>query len=70
VAPTLKTRLAQRPANKGSPTLLVLSSSALRAADLVRVLRPMSGTKGGEVAKLFAKHFKLQEREHLPLLVT
>lgn len=61
VAPNLQARLGQRPANKGAPTMLVLSSSALRAAELVRVLRPMSGKKGGEVAKLFAKHFKLEQ---------
>lgn len=59
--PTLKTRLAQRPAQKGAPTALVITSAALRAADLARVLRDMKGTKGGDVAKLFAKHFKLEE---------
>ena len=59
--PTLKTRLAQRPAQNGAPTALVITSAALRAADLARVLRDMKGTKGGDVAKLFAKHFKLEE---------
>ncbi len=59
--PTLKVRLAQRPAQKGAPTALVITSAALRAADLARVLRDMKGTKGGDVAKLFAKHFKLEE---------
>ena len=59
--PTLKVRLAQRPAQKGAPTALIITSAALRAADLARVLRDMKGTKGGDVAKLFAKHFKLEE---------
>lgn len=59
--PTLKVRLAQRPAQKGAPTALVITSAALRAADLARVLRDMKGIKGGDVAKLFAKHFKLEE---------
>ena len=59
--PTLKVRLAQRPAQKGAPTALVITSAALRAADLARVLRDMRGAKGGDVAKLFAKHFKLEE---------
>jgi hypothetical protein len=61
VLPTLKARLAQRPAQKGAPTALVITSAALRAADIARVLRDMKGTKGGDVAKLFAKHFKLEE---------
>jgi protein CMS1 len=30
-------------------------------ADVTRVLRKHRGSKGGEIAKLFARHFKLQE---------
>ncbi|KAG8823231.1 hypothetical protein FRC17_009384 [Serendipita sp. 399] len=61
VVPTLKTRLAQRSANKGAPTLLLITSSALRATEFTRVLRGMRGPKSGEIAKLFARHFKLEE---------
>ncbi|PVG02813.1 hypothetical protein CPB86DRAFT_696821 [Serendipita vermifera] len=61
--PVLKTRLAQKPANKGAPTLLFIASAALRAADVTRSLRELRGKKGGEVAKLFAKHFKLEEQK-------
>lgn len=61
VTPTLKTRLTQKPANKGAPTLIFITGAALRAAEVTRLLRTMRGTKGGEIAKLFAKHFKLQE---------
>jgi len=36
--------------------------------DLTRAVRPLRGEKGGEVAKLFARHFKLAEHaEHLKI---
>jgi protein CMS1 len=43
--------------------LLFLTGAALRVADVTRVLKDkrLRGDKGGEVAKLFAKHFKLNE---------
>ncbi len=61
--PTLRTRLAQRPKNNGAPTLIFVAGAALRVADVTRTLRSqvLRGEKGGEVAKLFAKHFKLEE---------
>jgi protein CMS1 len=42
---------------------LFVTGAALRAADVTRVFRDkkVRGEKGGEVAKLFAKHFKLDE---------
>jgi protein CMS1 len=45
----------------GAPTLLVVSAAALRVADVTRTLKneDLRGAKGGDVAKLFAKHFKL-----------
>ncbi|KAG8785749.1 hypothetical protein FRC20_012030 [Serendipita sp. 405] len=61
VLPVLKTRLTQRSANKGAPTLLLITSSALRATEFTRILRGMRGPKSGEIAKLFARHFKLEE---------
>lgn len=63
VLPTLRTRLAQRPKYNGAPTLLFLAGAALRVADATRVLKDkdMRGEKGGDVAKLFAKHIKLEE---------
>jgi len=40
-----------------------VTGAALRVVDVTRVLkdRKLRGEKGGEVAKLFAKHFKLEE---------
>jgi protein CMS1 len=48
----------------GAPTLLFVTGAALRAADVTRVLRSkkLRGEKGADVAKLFAKHFKLKEQ--------
>ncbi|KAN0072161.1 U3-containing 90S pre-ribosomal complex subunit domain containing protein [Elaphomyces granulatus] len=45
---------------KGTPHTLVVASAGLRAADLVRALRSFQ-TKEAIVAKLFAKHIKLDE---------
>jgi protein CMS1 len=61
----LNTRLAQRPKNLGAPTLIFIAAAALRVADITRILKRLkdeSGSnKAGEIAKLFAKHFKLEE---------
>ena len=40
-----------------------MTGAALRVADVTRVFkdRKVRGEKGGEVAKLFAKHFKLED---------
>ena len=61
--PPLHTRLLQRPASFGAPTLLFITGAALRVADVTRTLKnqTLQGKKGGGVAKLFAKHFKLEE---------
>lgn len=61
--PVLHKRLSQRPKSPGAPTLLYIAGAALRVADVTRVLKDkrLRGDKGGDVAKLFAKHFKLQE---------
>ncbi|KAI0685488.1 U3-containing 90S pre-ribosomal complex subunit-domain containing protein [Cytidiella melzeri] len=61
--PTLRTRLAQRPKSNGAPTLVFIAGAALRVADVTRLLKDkkLRGEKGGEVAKLFAKHIKLEE---------
>ncbi|KAF8559510.1 hypothetical protein OG21DRAFT_1402376 [Imleria badia] len=63
VLPVLNKRLSQRPKSPGAPTLLYIAGAALRVADVTRVLKDerLRGDKGGDVAKLFAKHFKLQE---------
>ncbi|KAF2460270.1 U3-containing 90S pre-ribosomal complex subunit-domain containing protein [Lineolata rhizophorae] len=44
----------------GCPTTLVITSAGIRAADLTRALRTFQ-MNGCTVAKLFAKHIKLQE---------
>lgn len=61
--PSLSKRLSQRSKSNSSPTLLFITGAALRAAEATRVLKDkrLRGEKGGEVAKLFAKHFKLAE---------
>ncbi|KAJ7172692.1 U3-containing 90S pre-ribosomal complex subunit-domain containing protein [Mycena filopes] len=63
VLPTLRLRLSQRSKTTGAPTLLFVAGAALRVVDVTRVLKDnkLRGDKGGEVAKLFAKHFKLAE---------
>ncbi|XP_078156454.1 U3 containing 90S pre-ribosomal complex subunit [Carex rostrata] len=47
----------------GSPTLLVISISALRSLELLRGLKPF--TKECRPAKLFAKHLKVEEQVNL-----
>ena len=61
--PTLQVQLGKKPKNNRSPSLLFIAGAALRVADVTRVLKDkkLRGTTGGEVAKLFAKHFKLAE---------
>ncbi|KAJ7684973.1 U3-containing 90S pre-ribosomal complex subunit-domain containing protein [Mycena polygramma] len=63
VLPSLRLRLSQRSKTTGAPTLLFVAGAALRVVDVTRVLKDknLRGEKGGEVAKLFAKHFKLAE---------
>ncbi|EEB93561.1 hypothetical protein MPER_07761, partial [Moniliophthora perniciosa FA553] len=63
VLPALHIRLSQRSKSNGSPTLIFVTGAALRVADVTRILKnkQLRGEKGGEVAKLFAKHFKLSE---------
>ncbi|KAF8212457.1 U3-containing 90S pre-ribosomal complex subunit-domain containing protein [Mycena galopus ATCC 62051] len=63
VLPNLRLRLSQRSKTNGAPTLLYVAGAALRVVDVTRVLKDkkLRGEKGGEVAKLFAKHFKLAE---------
>ncbi|XP_065837809.1 uncharacterized protein C3orf26 homolog [Oscarella lobularis] len=45
-------------AEKGSPFLLIICASAQRAVDLIRELAPLQ--EKTKVAKLFAKHFKIE----------
>ncbi|KAJ6264125.1 hypothetical protein Dda_0267 [Drechslerella dactyloides] len=52
--------LKSSPKAPGSPHTLVIAPAALRAADLVRILRKYQ-TADAAVAKFFAKHVKLSE---------
>ncbi|KAL1851848.1 Protein cms1 [Paecilomyces lecythidis] len=52
--------LATASEENGSPHTLVVAAAGLRAADLVRALRPFQ-KKECMVGKLFAKHIKLEE---------
>ena len=63
MVPVLKTRLAQKPKDNGAPTLLFISGAALRVIDVTRIFKSktLRGEKGGDVAKLFARHSKLEE---------
>ena len=42
---------------------MFIAGAALRVADVTRILkdRKLRGDKGGDVAKLFAKHFKIAQ---------
>ncbi|KAF1809878.1 hypothetical protein P152DRAFT_476015 [Eremomyces bilateralis CBS 781.70] len=53
-------KLSVCPKPNGSPHTLVLAMAGLRAADLARSLRKFQ-TKDALIAKLFAKHIKLNE---------
>ncbi|TNY23607.1 U3-containing 90S pre-ribosomal complex subunit-domain containing protein [Rhodotorula diobovata] len=62
--PTACNTLAKMPKATGSPRIIVVAGAALRVADLCRDVKSFkTKTKDGliDVAKLFAKHFKLSE---------
>ncbi|KZV90428.1 hypothetical protein EXIGLDRAFT_121049 [Exidia glandulosa HHB12029] len=59
--PQLKTRFGQKSKDNGAPTLLFFTAAALRGADVIRELKKLRTDKSGQVAKLFAKHFKVEE---------
>ncbi|EGN95999.1 hypothetical protein SERLA73DRAFT_185479 [Serpula lacrymans var. lacrymans S7.3] len=63
VLPTLHKRLSQRSKSNGAPTLLFVASAALRVIDVERILKDkrLRGSKGGDVAKLFARHYKIED---------
>ena len=63
VTPTLKARLRMASKNFGSPTVLFIASGAMRVADATRIFKSkfLRQEKGGDAAKLFARHFKLEE---------
>ncbi|KAI1261588.1 U3-containing 90S pre-ribosomal complex subunit-domain containing protein [Xylariaceae sp. FL1019] len=53
-------KLGQASKQKGSPHTLIVTGAGLRAADIVRAVRKYQ-TKKVTVAKLFAKHIKIEE---------
>ncbi|KAG0172133.1 cms1 ribosomal small subunit [Apophysomyces sp. BC1034] len=53
-------KLAKAPTELASPVALVITHSAVRAVDLVRALKEFNET--AKVAKLFAKHMKIEEQ--------
>lgn len=63
VTPSLRLRLSQKPKANGAPTLIFVAGSALRVADVTRILksRKLRGEKGGDVGKFFARHIKLED---------
>ena len=63
MTPTLKARLRMASKNFGSPTVLFIASGAMRVADATRIFKSkfLRQEKGGDAAKLFARHFKLEE---------
>ncbi|WVO14720.1 hypothetical protein L204_102358 [Cryptococcus depauperatus] len=56
----IKDLIQKEPKGNGAPSVIILSLSGLRCADVVRGVRDVKGK--GEVAKLFAKHFKLSDQ--------
>lgn len=55
---SIKTQLSK--GNCESPVVVIISSSAIRAMDLIRQLGPLRSKSG--VGKCFAKHFKIEEQ--------
>ncbi|KAI1105992.1 U3-containing 90S pre-ribosomal complex subunit-domain containing protein [Jackrogersella minutella] len=53
-------KLGEAPKENGSPHTLIVTGAGLRAADLVRSVRKYQ-TKNSSIAKLFAKHIKIEE---------
>jgi protein CMS1 len=53
--------LSKAPKKNGAPHTLIVAGAGLRAADIVRAVRKFSG-KDNSVAKLFAKHMKVEEQ--------
>ncbi|KAI1080550.1 U3-containing 90S pre-ribosomal complex subunit-domain containing protein [Whalleya microplaca] len=53
-------KLGEAPKQNGSPHTIIVTGAGLRAADVVRSVRKYQ-KKGNTVAKLFAKHIKLEE---------
>ncbi|KAI7868292.1 U3-containing 90S pre-ribosomal complex subunit-domain containing protein [Spinellus fusiger] len=53
-------KLSKKPRELASPVVLVLTHSAVRAVDLVRSLKEFNET--AKIAKLFAKHLKVEEQ--------
>ncbi|KID89363.1 DNA/RNA helicase, DEAD/DEAH box type [Metarhizium guizhouense ARSEF 977] len=53
--------LKKVPKKKGSPHTLIVAGAGLRAADMVRAVRKFS-SKDNTVAKLFAKHMKVDDQ--------
>ncbi|KAG5943007.1 hypothetical protein E4U59_000737 [Claviceps monticola] len=53
--------LSKPPKKKGHPHTLIVAGAGLRAADIVRAVRKFQG-KDNAVAKLFAKHMKVDEQ--------
>ncbi|KAH9895513.1 U3-containing 90S pre-ribosomal complex subunit-domain containing protein [Xylariomycetidae sp. FL2044] len=52
--------LSQAPKQNGAPHTIIVTGAGLRAADLVRAVRKYQKKKN-KVAKLFAKHIKVEE---------
>ncbi|KAH8882724.1 hypothetical protein GQ53DRAFT_700608 [Thozetella sp. PMI_491] len=53
-------KLGEAPKKKGTPHTIIVAGAGLRAANVVRAVRKFQ-KKGNAVAKLFAKHIKLEE---------
>ncbi|TAQ83497.1 hypothetical protein B7494_g8186 [Chlorociboria aeruginascens] len=54
------TKLWSASKKNGAPHTIIVTAAGLRAADLARALRPFQA-KGNIVAKLFAKHIKIED---------
>ncbi|KAI1337123.1 U3-containing 90S pre-ribosomal complex subunit-domain containing protein [Xylariaceae sp. FL0016] len=52
--------LGEAPKQNGSPHTIIVAGAGMRSADLVRAVRKYQ-KKGNTIAKLFAKHIKLEE---------
>ncbi|KAI0229410.1 Protein CMSS1 [Lamellibrachia satsuma] len=69
VTPTWENMMKTVTDHKGSPLVLIITSAATRATDLIRDLKDVK-TEKCKIAKLFAKHIKLKEQIKLLLKST
>jgi len=62
VIPNLKTDIEKVGSRPGSPSILIITSSAVRAVNLLRASAVFTGKTDCKTIKLFAKHLKIDDQ--------